>query len=186
MANKVAAMIGCAPCWENDLERLISFCPDFDIFAIGLDCPYKSRIDYFVTYHIEDIEAYKNKRMKEGLSLDYKVISHTNDFTKYCRERNKKAKWANTNVDIVYPHQAPSGSSSLLGTKAALFKLGYNKVVLIGCPMDTGSIENKDKSYSVFRKGWLHFKSDLIGKVKSMSGWTKELLGELTKEWIEK
>jgi hypothetical protein len=73
----------------------------------------------------------------------------------------------------------------LLGTKAALFKLGYNKVVLIGCPMDTGSIENKAKSYSVFRKGWLYFKSDLVGKVKSMSGWTKELLGEPTKGWVE-
>jgi len=25
----------------------------------------------------------------------------------------------------------------------------------------------------------------LIGKVKSMSGWTRELLGEPTKEWIK-
>ena len=88
-------------------------------------------------------------------------------------------------MDIVYPHQAPSGSSSLLGTKAALFKLGYDKVVLIGCPMDTGNILNKNQSYSIFRKGWLHFKDSLKGKVKSMSGWTKELLGEPTKEWVE-
>ena len=178
--GKVAAIIGCAPCWENDLNQFKSICNDFDVFAIGLDCPYKEEIKYFVTYHIEDIEAYKRKR-----TGDYKIISHTNDFIKYSRERRKKPEWANTNVDIVYPHQAPSGSSSLLGTKAALFKLGYNKVVLIGCPMDTGSIENKAKSYSVFRKGWLYFKSDLVGKVKSMSGWTKELLGEPTKGWVE-
>jgi len=178
--NKVALIVGCAPCWEDDLNQFKTICSEFDVFAIGLDCPYKEEIKYFVTYHIEDIEAYKRK--KTG---DYKIISHTNDFIKYSRERRKKPKWANTNVDIVYPHQAPSGSSSLLGTKAALFKLGYNKVVLIGCPMDTGSIENKAKSYSVFRKGWLYFKSDLVGKVKSMSGWTKELLGEPTKGWVE-
>jgi len=178
--NKVALIVGCAPCWEDDLNRFKTICSEFDVFAIGLDCPYKEEIKYFVTYHIEDIEAYKRK--KTG---DYKIISHTNDFIKYSRERRKKPEWANTNVDIVYPHQAPSGSSSLLGTKAALFKLGYNKVVLIGCPMDTGSIENKAKSYSVFRKGWLYFKSDLVGKVKSMSGWTKELLGEPTKGWVE-
>jgi len=179
--NKVALIVGCAPCWEDDLNRFKTICSEFDVFAIGLDCPYKEEIKYFVTYHIEDIEAYKRKR-----TGDYKIISHTNDFIKYSRERRKKPEWANTNVDIVYPHQAPSGSSSLLGTKAALFKLGYNKVVLIGCPMDTGSIENKAKSYSVFRKGWLYFKSDLVGKVKSMSGWTKELLGEPTKGWVEK
>ena len=178
--NKVALIVGCAPCWEDDLNRFKTICSEFDVFAIGLDCPYKEEIKYFVTYHIEDIEAYKRKR-----TGDYKIISHTNDFIKYSRERRKKPEWANTNVDIVYPHQAPSGSSSLLGTKAALFKLGYNKVVLIGCPMDTGSIENKAKSYSVFQKGWLYFKSDLIGKVKSMSGWTRELLGEPTKEWIK-
>ena len=178
--NKVALIVGCAPCWEDDLNRFKMICSEFDVFAIGLDCPYKEEIKYFVTYHIEDIEAYKRKR-----TGDYKIISHTNDFIKYSRERRKKPEWANTNVDIVYPHQAPSGSSSLLGTKAALFKLGYNKVVLIGCPMDTGSIENKAKSYSVFRKGWLYFKSDLVGKVKSMSGWTKELLGEPTKGWVE-
>ena len=150
--NKVALIVGCAPCWEDDLNRFKTICSEFDVFAIGLDCPYKEEIKYFVTYHIEDIEAYKRKR-----TGDYKIISHTNDFIKYSRERRKKPEWANTNVDIVYPHQAPSGSSSLLGTKAALFKLGYNKVVLIGCPMDTGSIENKAKSYSVFRKGWLYF-----------------------------
>ena len=178
--NKVALIVGCAPCWEDDLNQFKTICSEFDVFAIGLDCPYKEEIKYFVTYHIEDIEAYKRKR-----TGDYKIISYTNDFIKYSRERRKKPEWANTNVDIVYPHQAPSGSSSLLGTKAALFKLGYNKVVLIGCPMDTGSIENKAKSYSVFRKGWLYFKSDLVGKVKSMSGWTKELLGEPTKGWVE-
>ena len=150
--NKVALIVGCAPCWEDDLNQFKTICSEFDVFAIGLDCPYKEEIKYFVTYHIEDIEAYKRKR-----TGDYKIISHTNDFIKYSRERRKKPEWANTNVDIVYPHQAPSGSSSLLGTKAALFKLGYNKVVLIGCPMDTGSIENKAKSYSVFRKGWLYF-----------------------------
>ena len=178
--NKIALIVGCAPCWEDDLNRFKTICSEFDVFAVGLDCPCKEKIKYFVTYHVEDIEAYKEKNPG-----DYKVISHTNDFIKYSRERRKKPEWANTNVDIVYPHQAPSGSSSLLGTKAALFKLGYNKVVLIGCPMDTGSIENKAKSYSVFRKGWLYFKSDLVGKVKSMSGWTKELLGEPTKGWVE-
>ena len=178
--NKVALIVGCAPCWEDDLNRFKTICSEFDVFAIGLDCPYKEEIKYFVTYHIEDIEAYKRK--KTG---DYKIISHTNDFIKYSRERRKKPKWANTTVDIVYPHEKPSGSSSLLGAKAALFKLGYDKVVLVGCPMDVGNVENKKKSYTVFQKGWLYFKKDLIGKVKSMSGWTKDLLGEPTKEWIE-
>ena len=182
---KIAAIIGCASCWENDLNQFKSICNDFDVFAIGLDCPYKGEIKYFVTYHVEDIEPYRRKRIDGNLSCNYKVIAHTNDFIKYCKERNKKQKWVNTNVDVVYPHERPSGSSSLLGTKAALFKLGYDKVVLIGCPMDMGNILNKNQSYSIFRKGWLHFKSDLVGKVKSMSGWTRELLGEPTKGWLE-
>ena len=178
--NKVALIVGCALCWEDDLNRFKTICSEFDVFAIGLDCPYKGEIKYFATYHIEDIEAYKEKNPG-----DYKVISHTNDFIKYCNERNKRRKWVNATVDIVYPHEKPSGSSSLLGVKAAIKKLGYEKVVLIGCPMDVGNLESRKKSYTVFQKGWLYFKSDLVGKVKSMSGWTKELLGEPTEEWIE-
>lgn len=184
--NKIAAIIGCASCWREDLDRFKSICSDFDVFAIGLDCPYEDEIKYFVTYHVEDIQKYKEKRKLKGLNLDYQVISHTNDFKKYCKERNKKIKWTEgVNVDVVYPYEPPSGSSSLLGTRAALIKLGYKKVVLAGCPLGIGNILNETKSYNVFKKGWTKLKPGLVDKVKSMSGWTKELLGEPTKEWIE-
>jgi len=74
---KIAAIIGCASCWENDLNQFKSICNDFDVFAIGLDCPYKGDIKYFVTYHVEDIEPYRRKRIDGNLSCNYKVIAHT-------------------------------------------------------------------------------------------------------------
>ena len=35
-----------------------------------------------------------------------------------------------------------------------------------------------------YRKQWIAHKARLDGRVKSLSGWTKELLGEPTSDWI--
>lgn len=45
---------------------------------------------------------------------------------------------------------------------------GYDEVVLAGCPL-TGS-------YAYFRSGWEVYAEHLAGRVRSMSGWTKEFL----------
>jgi hypothetical protein len=165
--NKVIALVGCASNWQRDLDSLGELGASFDVMAIGLDCPYKGNVKYFATYHIADIPLYQIKRGREGLNTDYKIIAHKSD---------KK-----NHVDAVFEYQSPSGSSALLGVFASL-EFGYDKIVLCGCPLEGANA--KKHPYSVFRKGWQVHKNEVIGKVKSMSGWTAEFLGKPTREWL--
>lgn len=164
---RCVAIIGCASNWEDDLNNLRALVDDFDVIAVGLDCPYTGHVHYFATYHVKDIQVYRKKRWAAALNVNFKVISHVNK--------------PELNISLVIPYKKPSGSSSLLAAFAAVF-LKYDKVVLCGCPLE--GVNAKKFSYKGFRKGWTTYVSLLNGCVRSMSGWTKEFLGEPTKEWL--
>ena len=74
-------------------------------------------------------------------------------------------------VDRIIPGPAVSGSSSLLGVLAGM-AMGYAEIILAGVPLD-------DKKYRVFRLGWPHYADQLRGRVRSLSGWTRDYLEAL-------
>jgi hypothetical protein len=164
---KPIVLIGRADYWKEDLKELQKLINDFDVMAVGLDCLYSGVIKYFVTYHPTDIVEYLKRRSFAETNTNFRIIGHK----------------SNPGVDIIELHREPSGSSALLGSFAAI-KLGYNKIILCGCPME-GRHPNNFQSYNHFQKGWIAYKSEVEGKVKSMSGWTKEFLGAPTEEWLE-
>lgn len=172
---KPILVIGRAECWKSDLEGMSKIISEFDVMAVGLDCPYEGEVKYLVTYHPKDIESYIKKRNNKGLNSNFLVISHSNIIS--------KGKTTDK-VDIIEPHKDPSGSSSLLGVSAAI-RLGYKKIVLCGCPLE-GRNKGDNRSYNHFQKGWEKRKEEIIPYVRSMSGWTKTFLGYPTKEWFEK
>ena len=157
--NSGLIIIGSAPCLEDDLSKI----PEgiWDYMAIGLDAINKhpGRIKYMATYHPLDIKEALSRRAKAGGNTDYKVISHQ----------------PGENIDIVYLYKAPSGSSALLGILAGI-RLGYDKIILCGCPMDG--------AYEQFRQGWQAHLDEYVGKVRSMSGWTRDFLSLPTDEWL--
>lgn len=145
---------------------------EYDFMAIGLDAVhlYPWNIKYVATYHPEDIPLIKERRKPIG-NTDYLLICHVNEVD------GKKVE----GVDIVTPYEPPSGSSALLGALTAI-RMGYEKIILCGCPL-IGS-NGANQTYEGFCEGFIRKKEALKGKVKSMSGWTKEFLGEPTTEWI--
>jgi hypothetical protein len=153
----------------------IKLVPDyrkFDFMAIGLDAVhlYPWDIKFVATYHPDDIPLIKKRRELVG-NTDYRLICHTDFFNGHHVD----------GVDIITPFEAPSGSSALLGVLTAI-KIGYEKIILCGCPL-TGKNANGAR-YETFQDGWISKKNIVLGKVKSMSGWTREFLGEPTPEWI--
>lgn len=162
-------VIGSAECWNTDLENFRQLCQNFDIIAIGFDCQYQGKIDFFATYHYPDIQKYKEKRIQNGLDIDFKVIHH--------KTGRKK-----TGIDIIEPYQPPTGSSALLGVLSAISQ-GYKKIVLCGCPMEGKSAWTP--SYKVFQRGWIRKSKEVAPFVRSMSGWTASFLGSPSKEWID-
>ena len=165
--NKTIVLIGCAPCWEEDLKEFYLFGIPFDVGAIGLDCPYEGEIKYFFTYHPNDIKEYNKKRCKKKLSLDYTIISHVIDKDNF--------------VSQIEPWESPSGSSAMLGTLFSL-RIGYKKIILCGCPLEGNN--SSGFSYRPFRRGWETRKDKVLNKVKSMSGWTAEFLGKPKEDWL--
>jgi hypothetical protein len=164
--------MGIAPCLESDLETLQMTAGGvlFDYMAIGVDCSDRVCFDiqHVASYHTSEFEIFKTRRKKIGGNLDYKTHSHEG------------------NVDYVWSlvDKSPySGSSSFLGAQAAV-GMGYDRIVLCGCPMQGNNNSKSKAKYERFQVGWKKYGHLLQGKVRSMSGWTKEYFGPATKEWL--
>jgi hypothetical protein len=168
--KKTLIITGSAPDVLDDIARLrdmMQCSPDF--MAIGLDAvdKYPRPIQYVATYHPAEIPKIKARRGSIGGNTDYKVISME----------------ARDGVDIVEPFRPPSGSSSHLGALAAI-RMGYERIILCGCPLEGKNAEGGN--YDNFRKGWEDKKSELGDRVRSMSGWTREFLGAPDAVWLGK
>lgn len=74
------------------------------------------------------------------------------------------------------------GSSGLYAVWVAL-QLGFTNILLAGIPIDASPHYYGEDAPALgrflphYREGWLNAQKDLDGRVRSMSGWTKELLG---------
>ena len=151
----------------QDLANLsLMDCGECDYMAVGIDAPpILHSYEYLVTYHIEDV------RSLPGLGFLGMIIHH-----EFAPE-----------VNIVEPHTGPpevSGGSALLGVLAAI-RLGYNKIVICGCPMEGPNPRHKGWDYNRFQGGW-EKKAEVIKPfTRSMSGWTAKFLGKPTDEWLE-
>jgi hypothetical protein len=167
-------ILGIASCLEEDLLSLsrMILLDDADKIAIGLDCATRTQfnIQHVATYHSHELEAFRSRRRAAGLNLDYVSHSHKEP------------------ADRLWPLVAPSpfsGSSSLLGSQVAV-GLGYNKIILCGCPLQGPNYTSgKKERYDKFQNGWIKFAPTLLqGKVRSMNGWTAEFLGHPNEEWL--
>jgi len=184
--NDIIIVIGIAPCLEEDLFNITSSSLYlFDYMAIGVDCSDRVLFDiqHAASYHPDEFIEFKKRRKSIGANLNYETHSHMN---------GRLNKGNNTFEEVLVNHIWPlvakhpySGSSSLLGCQAAI-GLGYNKVIMCGCPMTGQNPNKKSHYYDVFQQGWIKFAPSMFGnKVKSMSGWTKEFLGCPTEEWLQ-
>ena len=136
--------------------------------AVGMDAIGKVpwNLKYVVSNHVEDLPAIVEKM--KGQASKYQIV---------CPYKTEL-------VDIVFdpPYEGPSGSSAIVGALAAL-RLGYEKIILCGIHLTGNAFEGN--SYEAFRPGWTYHKDKFVGKVKSTGGWTQELLGAPTREWLE-
>jgi len=186
--EKILIIIGSAPCCADDIVAFSSMyqgaLPLYsygdnpvacDWMLIGLDSVEKISwpAQYFATYHTPDIGPAFDRRRAYGGNVDFKkIIAH-----QQCIEQSTGREL----VDLIIPCEPPSGSSALLGVLAGI-KLGYQKIIVCGCPL----IGRNDKQYDYanFRAGWTAKEKQIKEVTRSMSGWTRDLLGAPTAEWI--
>ncbi|KHQ50401.1 hypothetical protein [Mameliella alba] len=85
-------------------------------------------------------------------------------------------------IPYKFPGQTRSGSSGLFAAKVALIDMGFDRVVLCGVPMDDRPHywdEGRQpwKACETFRPAWQALAPEYRARMRSMSGWTRELLG---------
>ena len=80
------------------------------------------------------------------------------------------------------------GSSGLLATRVAVADLNSPKVVLCGVPQDDRAHFDRPGKWrhaDSFVESWEAIVPRIRDRVRSMSGWTREVFGAPTREWLE-
>lgn len=85
-------------------------------------------------------------------------------------------------TSLYLPGQKGTGSSGLFAGKVALIDLGFDRIVFCGVPMLAtphffDDVPWRAASAIAFRRQWLGITLEYRNRMKSMSGWTRELLG---------
>lgn len=171
----IAICLGGARSVWDDLERARRLVGDAETITIACNfagITYPGRLDAWATLHPEMFEDWKAQRAELGFNTDYRAIIH-------------KAK-RGVRGEVV-PH-GWYGSSGLYMAQVALEALGADGVILCGVPMEAegqhihwpGEWADADK----YRGGFLQAKAD-GANIRSMGGWTAEVLGKPDAEWLD-
>lgn len=159
-----ALILGGADCLWCDLGALEVWKPDVVIATNDAIAAYPDRIDHAVTLHPEKLVRWRMERWKNRGNGDYETWSRPD--TPDGVDRTLSG-WS-------------SGSSGMLAVGVAL-SVGADSVVLAGVPMQAGAAHFFDPSpwNDVWhhREAWEKRADELRGRVWSLSGWTRDLLG---------
>jgi hypothetical protein len=165
-------VLGGASCVFDDAKLALGlFTPDA-VFAINdMIARWPERVDYVVTLHPEKLAGWLRQRKKAGYGMHFQTWAHA-------RKPNSLP------VDRVTPDWG--GSSGLFACKVALEE-GFDKIVLAGVPMtvrDKHFVRNKEWSAATgYLAAWKKRHPLLKDNVRSMSGFTRDLLGEPCAVW---
>ena len=160
-------ILGGAYCVFEDIEASQElFLPDV-VVAVNDIGIYVEQVDHWCTMHPEKMPAWAKQREAHG-------FEKPNMWT-----ATHKAKEGFTLVNSM-------GGSGILGVNLAKF-LNASKIILAGIPMTQDAHFNKKHGWieaTLYRQFWRGEKS-YPKWVRSMSGWTKEMYGEPTEEWLK-
>lgn len=148
------------------------------IGGFGADFPHP--VDHWVSFHTLLFSMWTEKRTRNGYVPAGQLWGAI--------YKNKPLLRGVKNPDDFKLVACNGGSSGLVGVTVAIKELGCDRVVLAGIPMtryggqyDT-NVEWKEADN--YWPAWEENMDWLLGSVKSMSGRTKDVLGEPTKEWL--
>lgn len=178
--TKKLLIVGGAACVWDDLARVDGW--PFDATAVINDMlvHYNGKVDYFCTLHPEKAVDWINGRKRAGYNQEYVKVGHT--------KLGPNGHILDREHEYVFSNVTGSGSSSLLAVRVGIDD-GFDRLVLAGVPMTAKAghfLRNEDwAEVAEFTKAWVAAVPFILGKVKSMSGWTSGLLGIPTREWLD-
>lgn len=181
---KRALVVGCAACVWEDLQQAKEMV-DFDrVYCVKLaGVHWRGGRFVWVGLHPEWQEKYTAERQSLGRHMDFETVAPPDGEL----GTEGKGRKIDRRVSYRYKGMDSSASSGGYAAKVALDD-GFERVVLAGVPMETNG------SHFARGKPWLQRDSFTIGfeksvpffagRVRSVSGWTRELLGCPDRDWL--
>lgn len=170
-------VLGSASCVWEDVERALSVGEYDHVIAVkAIGERWGGKLLAWVTLHPEMLAASVRARRAAGHSMQFDTWSS-----------RASGRHGNPGIKVDYVTTDWAGSSGLLGVKVALEGYGFKRVVCAGMPLTKTPHFNKPNEWVYalgYHRGWRRRYDDLKPYVRSMSGWTRDLLGEPTEEWL--
>jgi hypothetical protein len=164
----IALVLGGASCvWDDAFEAIEKFNPGLFVACNDIGTRWSGPLDAWVTLHPEKMAKWRSERAAQGFSEAFEHVAAEDGHAGIDRV-----------ADYRWPGMTASGSSGLFAVKIALEKA--DKVILAGVPMTPTAHFFDDAPWAhvrSFNEAWKTMQPFLKGKVASMSGWTRELLG---------
>lgn len=169
--------------WDDvaKARELGEFDATYCVKLTGVHWP--ARFQVWCSLHPEWMDKYEAERHALNLPNGYEIVlpleSEVGTEGKRYGKRGRRLTYR-------WPGMNASGSSGLFAVKAALND-GFDRVVIAGMPMDNSNHFTRGKAWKQrdsFTAGWEQAMPHLVGKVKSLSGWTAEKLGAPDARWI--
>ena len=176
-----ALCLGSAACvWRDAAEALALFEPDLVIACNDIGAAWPKRIDHWASLHPEKLPEWLFERVRRGHPVTPQM--------KFWACETKKGPRGVTHLP-----DAREGSSGLLCVRVAEH-LGAERIVLAGVPLvgmrhidgeSRGTIEGRAwEEAEKYRPAWLAERTTTLANVRSMSGWTREILGPPDAAWL--
>jgi hypothetical protein len=170
---------GAASVWADEAaaRALGAFDATFAVNDIGAVYPHT--VDVWASLHSAKFPAWVAEREANGHARALSYATNTDDPPNgFEFDYRTEARWPGTKY---------GGTSSLFAVKLAL-ELGFDRIVLAGVPMcNTVPHFNHDKDWSVvhaYIPAWVNALPRLRDTTRSMSGWTRKVLGAPTAEFL--
>jgi hypothetical protein len=175
-----ALVLGSAECLYRDREDVAWAKPDrvYGANFAGIVCP---DLDVWVIGHPEHAAMFQRKFLAWDRPLPEIILGlHRKDMME---EAARVDRWEEPRFPDCTAKRFDSG---LFSTKVAVSD-GATKVILCGVPLSIGANLNgwtpERHSYAPYRKAWEEAFPHIDGRVKSCSGFTRDLLGAPTRGW---
>jgi hypothetical protein len=179
----LAAVLATGRTVWDDLLRFDPVARKASVVAVNnMILHWKERVHHGVSLHVEEPPLWRSLRPCYSCDGAY-VQTHT-----YTSGRPSKCdfEW-----DV---ERSRGGTSTLLAVMIGL-GIGYDRIVLCGAPLDgkghfydpPGRDMTPEFTQDFVKNEWTDCRDSFFkGRVRSMSGWTRELLGEPDEAWLRR
>lgn len=173
-----AVVLGRASTVWDELEEVRKIRqPDLVVAVNVAGRDYPGKIDHWVSFHAELFFKWLDER---------RALGHPEPGLLWSGIHRGKKLGEGLGLPLNYVDIKGGGSSGMMGVLVALQFMP--RAVLCGVPLDNSPRFDDPtgwKEFHAYRAAWKRELPMLSTRVRSMSGWTKDLLGYPYQEWID-